>query len=129
MHYDNLAALAETRPELGPLPSYRSVLRFMRARGYLKRPRRGPLRRPGAQAAEHRYQAREIRSYESEDVGALWHLDFHHGSVRVLRPCGNWAYPLLLAASRQGRAEIDEALYFETFALDPKPAKLSARRS
>jgi len=96
LHYDNLAALAESRPELGPLPSYRAVLRFMKARGYLKRPRRGPAHRPGARGAEQRYEAREIRSYESEYVGALWHLDFHHGSVRVLRPCGSWVYPLLL---------------------------------
>lgn len=96
LHYDNLVALAEGQPELGPLPSYRSVLRYMKTRGYLKRPRRGPLHSPGAQQAERRYEAREIRSYESEYVDALWHLDFHHGSVRVLRPCGSWVYPLLL---------------------------------
>jgi len=41
----------------------------------------------------------------------------------------NMANDLLLAASRQEREHIDEALYFETFALDPKPAKLSQRRS
>jgi len=96
LHYDNLVALAESRPELGPLPSYRSVLRFMKARGYLKRPRRGPVHSPGARAAERRYEAREIRSYESEYVNALWHLDFHHGSRPVPRPCGSWVYPLLL---------------------------------
>jgi transposase InsO family protein len=96
LHFDNLVALGEGQPELGPLPSYRSVLRFMKARGHLKRPRRGPVHSPGAQAAEQRYEAREIRSYESEYVDALWHLDFHHGSVRVLRPCGSWVYPLLL---------------------------------
>jgi transposase InsO family protein len=96
LHYDNLVALAATQPELGAVPSYRSVLRFMKARGYLKRPRRGPVHSPGAQSAEHRYDAREIRSYESGYVHALWHLDFHHGSLRVLRPCGAWTYPLLL---------------------------------
>jgi putative transposase len=96
LHYDNLVALAEAQPELAPVPSYRSVLRFMKARGYLKRPRRGPVHSPGARGAEERYEAREIRSYESEYVNALWHLDFHHGSRRVLRPCGTWIYPLLL---------------------------------
>jgi len=35
----------------------------------------------------------------------------------------NMANELLLAASRQERAEIDEALYFETFALDDPPAR------
>ena len=96
LHYDNLVALAEGQPELGPVPSYASVLRFMKAHGYLKRPRRGPVHSPGAQAAERRYEAREVRSYESEYVGGLWHLDFHHGSRRVLHPCGKWVYPILL---------------------------------
>ena len=46
--------------------------------------------------AETRFAAREIRSYQSEQVNALWHLDFHHGKVRVLLPDGQWSYPLLL---------------------------------
>lgn len=96
LHRDNLVVLAENRPELGSVPSYPSVVRFMKSHGYVKRSRRGPAQSPGAQAAEERYQAREIRSYESQHVNALWHLDFHHGSLRVLRPCGTWAYPILL---------------------------------
>jgi hypothetical protein len=68
----------------------------MKAQGLFKRARRGPASSPGAQAAEHRFEGREIRSYESEYVNALWHLDFHHGSLRVLLDNGHWAYPLLL---------------------------------
>ena len=49
------------------------------------------------QRAEERFQHREIRSYESEYANALWHLDFHHGTLRVLLANGQWAYPLLLA--------------------------------
>ena len=63
------------------MPAYVSVLRYMKNHGLFKRPRRGPVHSPGAQAAEHRYESREIRSYESEYVNALWHLDFHHGSA------------------------------------------------
>ena len=96
LHHDNLAVVVEEQPPLGPMPSYASVVRFMKSHGYFKRPRRGPAVSPGAQAAEHRYEAREIRSYESAYVGGLWHLDFHHGSRRVLRPCGKWVYPILL---------------------------------
>jgi transposase InsO family protein len=96
LHADNLAARVEADPTLGPMPSYASVLRFMKSRGLLKRPRRGPAHSPGARRAEARYEAREIRSYQSEYVNALWHLDFHHGSCRVLRSDGQWAYPLLL---------------------------------
>ena len=96
MHADNLAVLIEKEPALGGPPSYASVFRFMKVQGLIKRPRRGPVHSPGAQATEHRIEAREIRSYESEYVNALWHLDFHHGSLRVLLDKGRWAYPLLL---------------------------------
>jgi putative transposase len=37
LHYDNLAALAKTRPELGALPSYQTVRRAMQARGWVRR--------------------------------------------------------------------------------------------
>ena len=99
LHFDNLVVLAGQQPELGPMPAYISVLRYMKSHGLFKRPRRGPVHSPGAQAAERRYETREIRSYESEYVNALWHLDFHHGSRRVLLPTGQWVYPLLLAIS------------------------------
>jgi putative transposase len=96
LHCDNLAVVVEKQADLGPMPSYVSVVRFMKSHGHVKRPRRGPANSPGAQAAEQRYEEREIRSYESHYVNALWHLDFHHGSLRVLRPCGKWVYPILL---------------------------------
>jgi putative transposase len=96
LHADNLAVLVQQQSNLGPMPSYESVLRFMKSHGLCKRPRRGPVHSPGGQAAEHRYEAREIRSYESEYVNALWHLDFHHGSLRVLLANGQWVYPILL---------------------------------
>ena len=96
LHADNLAALAKQTPELGSAPAYATVLRFMKAQGLFKRRRRGPAGSPGAQAAEHRFESRETRSYENPYVHGLWHLDFHHGSVRVLLDRGQWAYPLLL---------------------------------
>jgi len=96
LHCDNLAALAEQQPELGLVPSYVSVLRFMKAHGLFKRPRRGPVHSPGALQAERRFENREIRGYESEYVNGLWHLDFHHGSLRVLLANGQWFYPILL---------------------------------
>jgi transposase InsO family protein len=96
LHFDNLAVLVEQQADLGPMPSYISVLRYMKSHGLFKRPRRGPVHSPGAQAAERRFEAREIRSFESEYVNALWHLDFHHGSRRVLRSTGQWVYPILL---------------------------------
>jgi len=96
LHFDNLAVLVEQEPQAGPLPAYVSLLRWMKSHGLFKRARRGPVHSPGAQAAERRFEAREIRSYESEYVNGLWHLDFHHGSLRVLLADGQWAYPILL---------------------------------
>jgi transposase InsO family protein len=96
LHAENLAVVLEQQPQAGSMPSYASLVRFMKSHGLFKRARRGPVHSPGAQAAEHRYEAREVRSYESEYVNGLWHLDFHHGSLRVLLHDGQWAYPILL---------------------------------
>jgi len=95
LHADNLRALSEQKPELGATPAYATVLRFMKAQGLFKRPRRGPVHSPGAQTAEHRFESREVRSYENPYVHGLWHLDFHDGSMRVLQD-GQWVYPVLL---------------------------------
>jgi putative transposase len=94
LHYDNLAALLNTDPSSGQLRSYSTVKRYMQAHGLVRRPR--PSRRPGEARAEERRQAREIRSYEAESVGALWHLDFHHGSRKVLTPDGQWQRTIAL---------------------------------
>lgn len=96
LHADNLAVLVEQQPQAGPMPSYGTLWRYMKSHGLFKRARRGPVHSPGAQRAEHRYEAREVRSYESEYVNGLWHLDFHHGSLRVLQADGQWVYPILL---------------------------------
>ena len=91
LHADNLAVLVEQDPELAPMPSYPSLRRFMKAHGLLKRRRRGRGNTPGVQRAERRFEAFEIRSYESQYANALWHLDFHHGSLKVLLPEGQWS--------------------------------------
>ena len=90
LHYDNLAALVKTDPSLGRLPSYSTVKRFMQAHGWARRPKLRPIGRPGEVVAEKRRTTREVRSYEATHVGALWHLDFHHGSLRVLTAGGQW---------------------------------------
>jgi putative transposase len=96
LHYDNLAALLAAEPALGPLHSYATVRRYLQAHGLLRQPRLGPRRAGEVRAAERRQQ-REVRSYETEYVGSLWHLDFHHGSLKVLGPRGQWQHPLALA--------------------------------
>jgi putative transposase len=96
LHYDNLAALVEADPSLGPLQSYSTVRRYMKAHGLVRKPRLRPQGSPGEARAIERRERREIRSYEAEYVGSLWHLDFHHGSLKVLTDRGQWCRPIAL---------------------------------
>jgi len=96
LHYDNLAAVVKGDPSLGALRSYSTVRRFMKAHGLVRKPRAVPKGRPGEARAARRRQTREIRSYEVEYVGSLWHLDFHHGSLKVLTRSGQWQHPIVL---------------------------------
>lgn len=91
LHYDNLAALLKAEPALGGLRSYATVRRYLQAHGLVRQPRHAGE----ARAADQR-PAREIRSFEAEYVGSLWHLDFHHGSLKVLTPRGQWQRSLAL---------------------------------
>jgi transposase InsO family protein len=94
LHYDNVAAALGDEV---PMPSYTTVRRYLTAQGLVRKsvPRR--KLRPGQVAAEAHRQSRETRSYEVEFVGGLWHLDFHHGSRKVLTRAGTWVKPLALA--------------------------------
>ena len=94
LHVDNLQALVAGDESLGRLPSYSTVRRYMKAQGLLKRRRRRGPHSPGARRAAHRLEHLEVRSFEAEYVGGLWHLDFHHGSCKVLSRQG-WETPLL----------------------------------
>ncbi len=95
LHYDNLCVLAK---KLGlKVPSYSSVWRYMKALGLLKRKRLGPRNAPGTERAEERVEQREVRSFEVEYVGGLFHADFHSGSLKVLTPAGLFATAFLLA--------------------------------
>jgi transposase InsO family protein len=96
LHYDNLAAVVKVDPAQGPLRSYATVRRYMQTHGLLRKPRPAPKGRPGEERAVQRREEREVRSYEAEYVGALWHLDFHHGSRKVLTPRGQWERPIIL---------------------------------
>jgi len=86
LHVDNLAVLVSRNPDLGQMPSYSTVLRRMKERGWLKK---ANAKTPGHKQAAERLEACEVRSYESGYVHALWHLDFHEGS-RVVDVDGSW---------------------------------------
>lgn len=96
LHYLNLKALAESRPEFGSVPGYSTVRRFFRAQGLRKRRRLSSRDTEGAARAEARLAQREVRSYEAEYVNGLWHWDGHEGSLQVLTPRGEYATPILI---------------------------------
>jgi transposase InsO family protein len=96
LHYQNLVALAESRPELRPMPSYTTVRRFLRAHGLDKHRPLTTRRTAGALAAAARLEAREVRSYEAEFTNGLWHVDGHIGSRPVLTSRGTWQTPVLI---------------------------------
>jgi putative transposase len=95
LHHDNLGALVKENPALGRLPSYTTLSRFMKGRGLLRQRKKRRRRRDGQEAYEQ-HEMRETRSFEVSHVHALWHLDFHQGSRKVLTATGQWLRPHLL---------------------------------
>ena len=93
LHADNLCALVRERPELGAAPSYSTVSRRMKERGWYKK---RIAKTKGQIRAADRLEKTEVRSFEASHVHALWHLDFHHGSLRVLDGSGRWHTPVAL---------------------------------
>lgn len=93
LHADNLrVALAGSEVTV---PSYPTIRRYLTAHGLFRqaRPKRAS---EGALMARNRLERLEVRSFEVDHVSALWHLDFHHASRKVLGRAGHWVKPLLL---------------------------------
>ena len=92
LHFDNLRVALKGSDTL--LPSYPTIRRYLKAKGMFRQP---PPKRAtaGALLARDRLEQLEVRSFEVDHVSALWHLDFHHGSRKVLTHEGNWVKPLL----------------------------------
>jgi len=98
LHYDNLEVVVQAEPSHGPLPSYPTYVRFMRAQGLRRQRPRSSFRSPGEARAYARREEREIRSYEVDHVAALWHLDFHGARhVSILTREGERHKPQLVA--------------------------------
>ena len=95
LHHDNLVALAETRPQLRPVPSYTTLRRFLAASGLTRRRATTTRQTDGTLAAAARLEAREVRGFEAEYVNGLWHWDCHHGSRKVLTSRGESRTPIL----------------------------------
>jgi transposase InsO family protein len=97
LHFDNLRVLVRLNAKLGPMPSYSTLRRYMKSHALVRSTRRDGKDTPGRRLGQQRLELREVRSFESEYVNGLWHLDFHHGSHKILTSGGEWVRPLLLA--------------------------------
>ncbi len=95
LHLDNLRVTCQAQDSCTPVPSYTTLRRYMRAQGMYRQARPKRITQ-GAVAARDRLEQLEVRSFEVEHAGALWHLDFHHASRRVLTRAGAWVKPMLL---------------------------------
>jgi len=97
LHADNLCVAIAARKLCAAVPSDATVRRWMQGAGLQKiRAVRGRSRAAALNARDH-YAATEVRSYENEYVGGLWHLDYHHCRRQVLLPSGKWQTPVCLA--------------------------------
>ena len=97
LHRDNLAVIAKQLTPPVDAPSYSTIFRYMKSQGFNKQRVIKQRQTAGAIIATERLESREVRGYEMEHVNALWHLDFHHGSRKILDKNGEWQKPLLLA--------------------------------
>jgi len=97
--YDNLVALGREQPELGRLPGYATVCRYMKHHGLGKRRK---LRR---HEREPSFVPRERRSFEVAHVHGLWHCDFHKGRRNVLTASGERA-PVVLFGVLDDRSRV-----------------------
>lgn len=95
LHHENLEAWAAERTKTASeqerarlrVPSYSVVRRYMKDTGLVKQPGR-----------RSRHRQRERRSYEEEFVHAMWHADFHEGSLKIVTSDGELVAPELFAA-------------------------------
>jgi putative transposase len=80
--FDNMVAAALKSNE----PSYSTVLRYFKRQGFWG------YRSPGKGR-----NAKEVRSYEVEFVGQMWHMDFHKGNRKVVTEDGEFQQPICMA--------------------------------
>jgi len=67
-------------------PSYSTVLRYFHRLGFFSNKSNGK-----------KHKGKEVRSFEVEYVGQLWHMDFHKGSRSITNEKGEYQQPICMA--------------------------------
>ena len=80
--YDNLVLI----PCEIKVPSYSTVLRYFHQLGFYSNKTNG-----------RKNKAKEVRSFEVEYVGQMWHMDFHKGSRMIVDENGEFKTPICMA--------------------------------
>ena len=97
LHHQNLAALVRQKyPGTYSIPSYATVRRTLKAQGWTRRRR---ARTEGHKRAQERLERRETRRFEASHAHALWHLDFHEASRKVMTKEGHYRSAKAFAVS------------------------------
>ena len=97
LHHENARVLTLNNVDLGSAPSYMTILRYFKENGLTRTKRPNSNKETAGQAlARSKLETREVRSFEVDYAGGLWHLDFHHSSLKVLDESGVWIKPLAL---------------------------------
>lgn len=91
LHLDNVKCLYKEQA-----PSYSTLMRYMKSQGMYPRRRIRAKDRDKQLEAVAFQETREVRSFEAEFVGSLWHLDFHHSSRLIILESGEMAVVYLL---------------------------------
>jgi len=81
--YDNLKCTAKAHPDVGDLPSYATVCRFLKSNGL------GKFKKPRLHEQEPDFVPRERRLFEVRHVNGLWHCDFHTAKRHVITARGS----------------------------------------
>jgi transposase InsO family protein len=89
LHADNIAAAMRKSESLGDrIPSYQTVTRFMKQSNLYRKKKVNRKQNPGMKLAQSRLEKAEVRSFEMDYVGALYHFDFHKYERKVLNSKG-----------------------------------------
>lgn len=93
LHVDNIKVVMEKEGK--QTPSYWTIHRFMKQRGYFKKKRM--KKKYFSNKLTESFEKKETRSFENEYTNGLWHADFHHCSQQIMTKNGKWETPIVVA--------------------------------
>jgi hypothetical protein len=103
LHFDNLRTLVDQRSDLGPAPSYATVLRYMRQNGLERKRKIRRRRTPGLELAETRLEKKKLEALRLSMSVPCFILIFMRrvGKFRMKKATGSmctvWPFMMIIA--------------------------------